>query len=118
MNHLLKPLHTKSSASKNQLVRLNKKTPLITDEEETDKSGYTRLKSNYYLATPTVGKDIIYGNLNSDTNGTKDESRNDDALKEDMTLKESLKSASCDNDVEKEGTLKRSYRSALLGRNR
>jgi len=63
-----------------------------------------------------VGKDIIRGNLNSDTSGTEGESRNDDAPKLDMTLKESLKSASCDDDVEKEDTLKRSYRSVLIGR--
>ena len=63
-----------------------------------------------------VGKDIIRGNLNPDTSGTDDESRNDDAPKEDMTLKESLESASCDDDVEKGYTLKRSYRSMLIGR--
>ena len=54
--------------------------------------------------------------MNSDTSGTEGESRNDDAPKLDMTLKESLKSASCDDDVEKEDTLKRSYRSVLIGR--
>ena len=54
--------------------------------------------------------------MNPDTSGTEDESRNDDAPKEDMTLKESLKSAFCDDDVEKEDTLKRSYRSVLIGR--
>ena len=55
-----------------------------------------------------VGKDIIRGNLNSDTSGTEGETHNDDAPKEDMILKESLKSASCDDDVGKEDTLKRS----------
>jgi len=59
------------------------------------------------------GKDIIYRNLNPHTSGTKDESCNDDALKEDVTLRECLKSASCDDDVEKEGTLKRSYRQRI-----
>ena len=63
-----------------------------------------------------VGKDIIRGNLNSDTSGTEDESRNDDAPNEDLALKESLKSTSCDDDVEKEDTLKRSYRLVLIGR--
>jgi len=63
-----------------------------------------------------VGKDIIRGNLNPDTNGTDDESRNDDAPKEDMTLKESLESAYCYDDVEKGDTLKRSYRSVLIGK--
>lgn len=55
-----------------------------------------------------VGKDIFRGYLNPDTSGTDDESRNDDAPKEDMALKESLESASCDDDVEKGDTLKRS----------
>jgi len=54
---------------------------------------------------------IIRRNLNPDTSGTDTESRNDDAPKEDMTLKESLKSASCDDDVGKEDILKKSYRS-------
>jgi len=72
--------------------------------------------SDAYEAMVDVGKDIIRGNLNSDTSGTDDESRNDDAPKEDMTLKESLESASCDDDVEKGETLKRSYRSVLIGR--
>ena len=63
-----------------------------------------------------VGKDIIRGNLNPDTSGTGDVLRNDDAPKEDMTLKESLELASCDDDVEKGDALKRSYRSVLIGR--
>jgi len=64
----------------------------------------------------TVRKDMIRGSLNPDTSETEDESRKDDAPKKDMTLKESLKSASCDDGVEKEDTLKRSYRSVLIGR--
>jgi len=54
--------------------------------------------------------------LNPDTSGTGDVLRNDDAPKEDMTLKESLELASCDDDVEKGDALKRSYRSVLIGR--
>jgi len=39
-----------------------------------------------YKIKDCVGKDIIYENLNTDASGTKDESRNDEAEKEGVTL--------------------------------
>ena len=42
---------------------------------------------------------------------TRHESRKDDTLNEVMTMKKSLKSSPCDDDVENEDILKRSYRS-------
>ena len=53
-----------------------------------------------------VEKDVIRTNLNSAANGTGGQSRNVDS-----TLKKSSESESCGDD-----TLKRSYRSVLIGR--
>ena len=61
----------------------------------------------------TVEKDVIHRNLNPAASGTSDQSRNDDSTlsrNDDSTLKESSESGSCGDD-----TLKRSYRSVLIG---
>ena len=60
-----------------------------------------------------VEKDVIHRNLNPAASGTSGQSRNDDSTlsqNDDSTLKESSKSGSCGDD-----TLKRSYRSVLIG---
>ena len=60
-----------------------------------------------------VEKDVIHRNLNPAASGTSGQSRNDDSTlsrNDDSTLKESSESGSCGDD-----TLKRSYRSVLIG---
>ena len=59
-----------------------------------------------YLKDEAVEKDIIRTNLNPAASGTGGQSRSDDS-----TLKGSSESGSCGDD-----TLKRSYRSVLVGR--